>query len=176
MISISRILKNKFAENYKRIIGETDSECKRLEEMHAGQMVCRQGCSSCCMDFSIFPVEFFSIAEELKGSEIRFNAAAAEGECKMLVAGLCTIYKSRPFICRSHGLPLLSMGEDEWELSHCELNFTENAPCFDEGNTLAHDRFTSKLFMLNREYISSLDEMAYSEFDLIPIFKLVTDG
>jgi hypothetical protein len=68
------------------------------------------------------------------------------------------------------------MGEDEWELSHCELNFTENAPCFDEGNTLAHDRFTSKLFMLNREYISSLDEMAYSEFDLIPLSKLVTDG
>jgi uncharacterized protein len=124
------------------------------------------------MDFSIFPVEFFAIAEKLIGKELIFNREASEGECPMLVNGLCTIYESRPFICRSHGLPLLSMGDDGWELSHCELNFTENAPGFDETNTLAHDRINSRLFMLNREYIKTLKDVQYSEFDLIPLSKL----
>jgi Fe-S-cluster containining protein len=128
------------------------------------------------MDFSIFPVEFFIIEESLTGKEIIFNKNAGEGECPMLVDGFCTIYESRPFICRSHGLPLLSMGEDGWELSHCELNFTINAPVFDENNTLVHDRFNSRLFMLNREFILTLKGVNYSEFDLIPLSKLVAVG
>lgn len=126
------------------------------------------------MDFSIFPIEFFTIAERLTGKEIIFNKNARDGDCPMLVDGLCTIYESRPFICRSHGLPLLSMGEEEWELSHCELNFTDNAPDFDETNTLAIDRFNSRLFMLNKEFILTLKEVNYSEFDLIPLTKLAS--
>lgn len=125
------------------------------------------------MDFSIFPVEYFTIAEKIKGSDIIFNTDAGEGECPMLVDGLCTIYEFRPFICRSHGLPLLSMGEEGWELSHCELNFTVNAPGFDETNTLAHDRFNSRLFMLNKEFIKTIKDVRFTEFDLIPLRKLV---
>jgi uncharacterized protein len=126
------------------------------------------------MDFSIFPVEYFSIAESLKGKELIFNKSAGEGECPMLVDGLCTIYESRPFICRSHGLPLLSMGEEGWELSHCELNFNGDAPVFDETNTLAHDRYFSKLFMLNKEFIKTLGDGGYSESDLIPLTRLTS--
>jgi Fe-S-cluster containining protein len=174
MISTKRILKNNFAEKYRKLIAESDSECRRLEELHSDKMVCRKGCTSCCMDFSIFPVEFFTIAETLKGKEINYNKSAGEGECPMLVDGLCSIYESRPFICRSHGLPLLSMGEDGWELSHCELNFTGNSPCFDETNTLAHDRFNSMLFILNKEYIRTLKDADYSELDLIPLTRLTS--
>jgi hypothetical protein len=173
-ISNTSALEKNITEKYKKLIDESDSECRRLEEMHSGKMVCRKGCTSCCTDFSIFPVEFFSISEGLKGREIIFNPGAKEGECLMLVSGLCTIYGSRPFICRSHGLPLLSMGDDGWELSHCELNFTENTTDFDESNTLAHDRFNSKLFMLNKMFITTVKEAGYSEFDLIPLSKLLS--
>jgi len=128
------------------------------------------------MDFSIFPVEFFTIADELKGKDIKFNQGAAEDECPMLIEGLCSIYESRPFICRSHGLPLLSMGEEGWELSHCELNFTESTCDFDENNTLAHDRFNSRLFMLNKEFLRTLKDDRYSEFDLLPLSKLAAGG
>jgi len=90
----------------------------------------------------------------------------------MLVGGLCSIYEFRPFICRTHGLPLLSMGDDGWELSHCELNFTSDAPDFDETNSLIHDRFNSRMFMLNKEFIKTLKEAHYAEFDLIPLSRL----
>jgi hypothetical protein len=161
-----------YSEKFKKLIAEADSECRRLEELHSKLMVCRRGCTSCCMDFSIFPVEFFSIAEELKGKEIKFNSKAKEGECPMLVEGSCSIYPSRPFICRSHGLPLLSMGDDGWELSHCELNFTSDTPDFDETNSLLHDRFNSRLFMLNREFIMTFTGKTYMEYDLIPLSDL----
>lgn len=125
------------------------------------------------MDFSIFPVEYFAIEEKIRGRDLIFNPDAGEGECPLLVGGLCAIYEYRPFICRSHGLPLLSMGDDGWELSHCELNFTRDAPGFDQTNTLAHDRYNSRLFMLNKEFIETLKDGQYSEFDLIPIRNLI---
>jgi Fe-S-cluster containining protein len=165
-------LEKGFFEKYKELRAATDSECIRLETIHSGQMVCRKGCTSCCMDFSILPVEFYTVADELKGKNTKFNQEAEEGECPMLVGGLCTIYESRPFICRSHGLPLLSMGEEGWELSHCELNFREYASGFDESNALLHDRWNSELFMLNREFIKTLTEVDYFEFDLIPLTRL----
>lgn len=124
------------------------------------------------MDFRIFPVEFFSIKEMLKGGKISINREASGGDCPMLDGGLCSIYEFRPFICRTHGLPLLSMGDDGWELSHCELNFTSDAPDFDETNSLIHDRFNSRMFMLNKEFIKTLKEAHYTEFDLIPLSRL----
>jgi uncharacterized protein len=124
------------------------------------------------MDFSIFPVEFHSILEEIRNSTPEYNDTAAEGECLFLVNGLCSIYGSRPVICRTHGLPLLSMGEEEWELNHCVLNFKEAAPLFDESNTFLQDRYNSKLFLLNREFIKSFREKDYTEFELIPLKEL----
>ena len=168
-------LNRSFLEQITELISEVDSECRRLEELHSGLIVCKKGCSSCCMDFSIFPVEFFSIKEMLKGRKISINRDAPEGDCPMLVGGLCSIYEFRPFICRTHGLPLLSMGDDGWELTHCELNFISDTPDFDETNSLIHDRFNSRMFMLNREFIKTLKEVQYSEFDLVPIRMLICD-
>jgi uncharacterized protein len=165
-----------YSDKIKELIAETDSECRRLEELHSGMMVCREGCTSCCMDFKIFPVEFFSIAENLTGEEIKFNKEAMDGECPMLVAGSCVIYESRPFICRTHGLPLLAMGEDGWEISHCGLNFTTGAPDFNETNSFIHDRFNSRLFMLNKEFIKTLKEGDYTEFDLIKLSRLTENA
>lgn len=125
------------------------------------------------MDFSIFPVEFYSIFEEIKDKIPEYNNVADDEECLFLVKGLCSIYESRPLICRTHGLPLLSMGEDEWELNHCELNFKESPPEFNESNTFPQDRYNSKLFMLNRRFIRSYKGHNYKELELIPLRELV---
>jgi len=159
--------------DYYQLRNEIDSECRRLEEAHRNFLVCASGCTGCCMDFNIFPVEFHSIFEELKGKKIEYNRSASEGECLFVVNGLCSIYESRPVICRTHGLPLLSMGEEEWELTHCELNFTGAAPEFDESNTFPQDRYNSKLFLLNRKFIRSYKGHSYKELELIPLRELV---
>jgi hypothetical protein len=64
------------------------------------------------------------------------------------------------------------MGDEGWELSHCELNFTENLPEFDENNTIPHDRYNSRLFMINREFVRSFREKRFSEFDLVSVGSL----
>jgi hypothetical protein len=64
------------------------------------------------------------------------------------------------------------MGEEGWELSHCELNFTDNTPEFDGNNTIPHDRYNSRLFMINREFVRSFREKRFSEFDLISVSSL----
>ena len=45
--------------------------------------------------------------------------------CPLLVEDRCSIYESRPLICRTQGLPLLLEAEDgEAEIDFCPLNFT----------------------------------------------------
>lgn len=148
---------------------KTDSESARIVSIHGDQIKCAPGCSSCCMNFRIFPVEFFSILHELAGRNPVVSRIHSGEQCVFLNDGLCSIYDSRPFICRTHGLPLLSMGEDGWELSHCELNFAAEDTDFDDENSFASDRFTSELFMINKEFISSGIEGDYSEFQLIEL-------
>ena len=67
---------------------------------------------------------------------------------------------------------MLAMGDEGWELTHCELNFTGHMPDFDETNTIVHDRYNSRLFMINRKFISEFEEKRYSEFDLISVGSL----
>jgi Fe-S-cluster containining protein len=159
--------------DYISLRDEVDALCVKLEETHKEQITCSRGCHKCCMDFSIFPVEMYSILQETDRRKININHDASEGECVFMMEGLCSIYESRPLICRTHGLPLLYMGGDEWQLSYCELNFTgSNLPEFNEANTFPQDRYNSRLFMINWEFIKSLKEHHYSEFDLISIKEM----
>ncbi len=63
----------------------------------------------------------------------------------------------------------------EWELSACELNFTNFEEKFHSENTFPQDRFNSKLFMLNKEFIALEEFSHFGEFDLITLRKLKED-
>jgi Fe-S-cluster containining protein len=131
------------------------------------------------MDYGILPVEFFSILDELKTGEFQKESLKEtpddKNSCIFLQNHVCTIYKSRPIICRTHGLPLLFTTEDgEWQLSACELNFTQfNFEKFTTENTYPQDKYNSKLFLLNRNFIKEYEAKSFKEFDLIPLKKLV---
>jgi Fe-S-cluster containining protein len=168
---------NSMFEQYKLLRDKIDSHSKVLEKEHSEQMVCKAGCDMCCMDYSIFPIEFYSILNDIKNAGLHPETTDTDDEnvCVFLKNHICTIYGQRPIICRTHGLPLLFMNdESEWELSVCDLNFTE----FDFGsftleNTFPQDRYNSKLFLLNKNFIAEFTGKEYTEFDLIPIRDLV---
>lgn len=161
--------------DYLRLRSDLDILCERLTEAHDEHLKCAPGCHKCCMDFSIFPVEFFSILKENENKKVKISNIAAEGECLFLIDGLCSIYESRPIICRTHGLPILSMGEDDWELSYCELNFiSDDMPEFEESNTFPQDLYNSKLFLNNREFVNSIKDKSYSETDLLSLKELAS--
>jgi len=163
---------------YRQLRNEIDKLSAKLEKEHKKHLSCKSGCDLCCMDYSIFPVEFYSILDELKNQKFQQTPPEKnknDQACVFLKNHRCSIYEIRPIICRTHGLPLLyANNKGEWELSACELNFREfDLENFTTENTFPQDKFNSKLFLLNKTFISEFDQIKYGEFDLIPIKNLV---
>ena len=167
-------------KEYLSLRNEIDTQTKVLWDQHHNNMACKKGCDQCCLNFDVFPIEFEVIKQQVqkeypKVLEQPLNEESGD-KCYFLTNHECRLYNARPIICRTHGYPLLYMNEegDQWELSHCELNFTEiDDDYFNEENTYPQDTINSKLFMLNKSYINSLDDKKYSEFDLIPLKELL---
>jgi uncharacterized protein len=154
----------------KKIAGIKYIELKRkierlanhIETIHAGNINCKEGCSSCCINLSVFPFEFYGILYEMELDH--FDCLKIEFDekqtCGFLKNNLCQIYKYRPIICRTHGLPVSFINDDNPneifnEISFCELNFNMSPEklekLFDESNILDIDKINSELFRLNHE-------------------------
>ncbi len=163
---------------YSKLIKNTDKTSESLSAKHSPHMNCRSGCDLCCMNYSILPIEFHYILEQLRKAGLKKNSSTdkedAEG-CVFLINHTCSIYNHRPMICRTHGLPLLYTNDNyEWELSTCELNFREfDYENFSPENTFPQDKFNSRLFMLNKEFIAEFQEKKYDEQERIPLRNLI---
>ena len=168
--------KSTFAPYYK-LRTEIDALSESLEKQHQKHLNCKKGCDLCCMAISVFPVEFYAIKAELDVKSISELAIPQNDEdCHFLVDHSCAIYSSRPVICRTHGLPLLymSLDGDDYELSCCELNFTNfDFTAFDEDNTYPMDRINSQLYQINKNFVAGFENGKYSETDRIPLGNLI---
>lgn len=160
------------AENiYLNLRDSIDELSNKLHQLHNNHMKCRKGCDLCCMDYEIFPIEFVHIKKSIQNKTIE-TTPSVDGSCVFLKDNACQIYEHRPIICRTHGLPLLFMNDDQWELSACELNFTEfEDEEFTDKNTFPQDKFNSQLFMLNKAFLEETNSIK-KEFDLLPIHQL----
>ena len=90
-------------------------------------------------------------AQKITQQELRGEAVA----CPLLVDDQCSIYDSRPVICRTQGLPLLYEAEDgNAEVDFCPLNFTtENATdSLEENHLVPLDALNLKLSIANLEF------------------------
>lgn len=82
----------------------------------------------------------------------------AQGEtvaCPLLLDDRCSIYESRPLICRTQGLPLLMEAEDgEQEIDFCPLNFTEAGAVddLDENHLAPLDQLNLRLALVNLQH------------------------
>ncbi|WP_439182205.1 YkgJ family cysteine cluster protein [Carboxylicivirga taeanensis] len=166
-------------DNYKALLEEVDTTTLKLWDEHQNNMACKKGCDMCCLNFDVFPIEFDYIKQQVEAlypDVLSQQAPEKLGEkCVFLNEHRCSIYEARPIICRTHGYPLLYMNEagDQWELSHCELNFTTvDEDYFHEENCYAQDTYNSRLFMLNKEYIKTAHPDK-NEFDLMPLSHLL---
>ncbi len=77
-------------------------------------LVCSKGCSECCVDdLTVFEIESTNIIEH--NHELLSNGIPhSEGKCAFLGnEGECRIYEQRPYVCRTQGLPLRWLEEDE---------------------------------------------------------------
>ena len=151
-------------QQYRQLRDEVDRKAAELETVHADWMACKKGCSGCCMNLSVWPVEFFSILAELKETGWPRPQLNLDGECVYLDAGsACQIYPFRPLICRTHGLPLVYWHEDadppEYGVMFCEKNFKgADKVTFTAENTLNMEEANEKLARLNLAFIEENDD------------------
>ena len=123
---------NQSRESVLRALGELhreiDREADEVAGRHGDRLNCARGCSACCIDgLSVTAVE----AERIRSGHadlLSSGSPHAPGGCAFLDGeGACRIYRDRPSVCRSQGLPLRILFEDdEGEIAErrdiCPLN------------------------------------------------------
>jgi hypothetical protein len=98
----------------ERLHAVVDELTEPVRRAHAGRLACRAGCAGCCQDdLTVFEVE----ADVLRRRHPELLATGtphAAGACAFLDdGGLCRVYDARPYVCRTQGLPLRWLDEDE---------------------------------------------------------------
>jgi 16S rRNA (cytosine967-C5)-methyltransferase len=101
-----------------------DARAAGLAARHAQRLQCRRGCSACCLDdITVFTVEA-DVIRERHAELLRNEAPRAAGACAFLDAeGACRIYENRPYVCRTHGLPIAWV--EERSSAEGEADFVE---------------------------------------------------
>lgn len=103
-----------------------DEDTRRLQTLHSDRLQCRRGCSACCVDgLTVFVVEADYIRQQ-DPVWLRNARPHPEGQCAFLdPGGACRIYAHRPYVCRTQGLPLRWITDDQEEMRDiCPLNET----------------------------------------------------
>ena len=166
-------------KRYFELLRRVDALSDRLTALHAESIACRPGCASCCLNLSVFPVEFFSIKYAMEQADIHPEAEFFDtsATCGFLRESLCLIYPYRPIICRTHGLPILflddSSGNGRWEVSFCELNFKGQGPIeFTNDALLDIEGINSELSRINRDFQNSTGWEKGRTFSRIPLREL----
>lgn len=147
-------------ELYQQLIADVDDLVSQLNERYRAHLQCGAGCSGCCHHhLSVFAVEAAvlteaiqalppTIQERIRQQAMDIKAQEARDErvaCPLLVDNLCSVYASRPLICRTQGLPLLYEADDgAQEIDFCPLNFDS-----DEAIAELQDEYLVPLDLLN---------------------------
>ena len=173
---------------YRELLQEASDEADRLNALYREFMVCRKGCSECCTDISVLPIEWYVLKSDIESSIPEHRPAAKQTEgCSLLVNDSCSLYRSRPLICRTHGLPLLYLIEDydleghrknveepEWQISWCDLNFTtvteENMEdLFEPEDVLNMEEWNTRLKALNQDFLECPEGQPFRDRKRMPI-------
>lgn len=149
-------------ETYKQLAARIDEFAQRVAEQFPGDLTCHAGCDACCRHLTLFPVEVAALLEDFRTwpveelQDLARSAASAgsdQGPCPLLGNRLCRVYRARPLICRSHGLPLLVREGDGTRVDRCPLNFVERES-LPGGAILDLEAVNTALVSINRLFLA----------------------
>ena len=149
-------------ENYLALLDRVDELCRRTASRFDSHITCRPGCDACCRHLSIFAVEAAALGRALDAlpepdaASIRRAAelTGPEDPCPLLHDGLCLLYRARPIICRTHGLPLLISRDGESGVDFCPENF-RGIPSIPGSAVIDLDRLNATLTAINALFLHS---------------------
>ncbi len=148
-------------KNYFDLIERVDELCRRVTRDYGAHIVCDRGCDGCCRCFSLFPVEAAALSaalRELPRTRVehirkRARAAAHDDACPLLEDGACLLYTTRPIICRTHGLPILTVQDGRQHVDVCPLNF-KNVESLPASAMIDIDRLNTTLVAINGLFVA----------------------
>ncbi len=151
-------------DNYHQLLARVDGLCAGIQDALAEQITCSEGCSDCCTSITVFPVEAAALKQALAGQTEEQQTAIrdhvrehATGErCPLLSDRRCLLYRARPIICRTHGLPILFTEGDAQRLDCCPLNLT-NRESLSGSSIIDLDRLNSVLVAVNALYLRQIE-------------------
>jgi Fe-S-cluster containining protein len=155
---------NGVLDNYRQLVARVDALCHGIEGALQEHITCSEGCSSCCTAITIFPVEAAAISAALdalpdeEAAAIRSHVAehGQDERCPLLSHHRCLLYDVRPIICRTHGLPILYVEDDEKRVDCCPLNL-EQCESLPGSLVIDLDRLNALLVAINALYFSCDD-------------------
>lgn len=162
--------------NYREFLAKVDHLCRRIEREFGAHLACRAGCDGCCRHLSLFRVEGVALAaalHELPAGEAarirgRARGASPDGPCPLLEDGLCLLYRARPIICRTHGLPLLTVANGQQAVDFCPLNF-QGLGSLPGSAVIGLDRLNTTLAAINALFVAQFFAGAPPEGERITI-------
>lgn len=139
--------------DYIALIQEVDAQVAALSSLHRSHLRCAPGCSTCCRNFSVSPIEAALIGEQLGLAPMGPSSKTTGDTCRFLIDDLCSIYVYRPLICRTQGLPIGYIDEinERIDVSVCPLNFSADYQ-FTHEDLLFLDPFNRLLSELSSNY------------------------
>lgn len=105
-------------EKFEQFLASVDSDLQKIFDYQKEYIFCKQGCSLCCEqgDYPLSELEFrylYKAYENLESSikiQVDKNIEEIKKQkselycCPFLVNKSCSVYKNRPFVCRSFGV------------------------------------------------------------------------
>lgn len=156
--------------NYKQLVARIDALCGAIQASLGDQITCSEGCSSCCTAITLFPVEAAALQAALdelpeeEAEEIRRHVAQhTSGErCPLLSHHRCLLYRARPIICRTHGLPIIYTEDNQRKSDCCPLNLND-AESVSGSSVIDLDKLNPLLVAVNSLYLSQAEISETSE-------------
>ncbi len=166
-------------ESYFALKARVGQQVQYLLDIHGSHITCCAKCSDCCVNLSVFPVEYYAIKHELsdKLAELTFDANTS---CGYLKGDLCVLYASRPLICRTHGVPIVFLADEldppSYAVDFCPKNFTGQqgeAVEFTPDNILNIDEMNEELYEINQRFIAAFESEEITALTRLPLADLV---
>jgi hypothetical protein len=172
-------LRTEDLNNYRALVSRVDELCAAVNREFAGEIACRAGCSGCCREITLFPVEAAALLAALAAlpaetaAKLATTAADVTNDsCPLLAEGLCLVYDSRPIICRTHGLPLLLKVDGENRVDFCPENFrgVQSLP----GTALINlDLLNHALVAINELFVANTGAAVFKSGQRLSISALI---
>jgi uncharacterized protein len=163
-------------DNYRDLVIKVDHLCRGIETEFREHLSCCDGCDGCCRHLSLFPVEAVALAAALNDlpdndAELlrkKLRDGGDEPGCPLLVNSRCILYAARPIICRTHGLPLLTIRVQNRHVDFCPRNF-QGVSSLPGSAVIDLDRLNTALAAVNLLFVGEFRDTGLTDRERITI-------